>query len=179
MKITEIFASIQGESTFCGLPCTFVRVTGCNLRCKYCDTPYALEGGEELKLDQILKRVGEAGIPLAEIKVMLDHPASKAVRILRKRLKNIQREIGLLRHQQRHVVHLLGCPELIKDTPMLSKDQWIEILRSSGLDDNGMDQWHREFEKSAPEAHRAFLESLGLTEQEVQEIRECYSQQVN
>ena len=67
MKITEIFTSIQGESTFCGLPCTFIRVTGCNLRCKYCDTPYALEGGEELRLDQVMNKVGEAGISLVEL----------------------------------------------------------------------------------------------------------------
>ena len=67
MKVTEIFTSIQGESTFCGLPCTFIRMTGCNLRCKYCDTPYALEGGEELDLDQIMDRVREAGISLVEL----------------------------------------------------------------------------------------------------------------
>jgi len=67
MRVTEIFTSIQGESTFSGLPCTFIRMTGCNLRCKYCDTPYALEGGEELDLDQILDRVREAGISLVEL----------------------------------------------------------------------------------------------------------------
>ncbi|MBW1855907.1 MAG: radical SAM protein [Deltaproteobacteria bacterium] len=67
MKISEIFTSIQGESTFCGLPCTFIRVAGCNLRCKYCDTTYALEGGEELELDQILSRVRDSGISLVEL----------------------------------------------------------------------------------------------------------------
>ena len=67
MKVTEIFTSIQGESTFCGLPCTFIRMTGCNLRCKYCDTPYALEGGKELDLDQILDKVRESGISLVEL----------------------------------------------------------------------------------------------------------------
>ncbi len=67
MKIAEIFTSIQGESTFSGLPCTFIRAVGCNLRCRYCDTPYALEGGEELQVEQILNRVGESGISLVEI----------------------------------------------------------------------------------------------------------------
>ena len=67
MRVTEIFTSIQGESTFCGLPCTFIRMTGCNIRCKYCDTPYALEGGEELDLDQILDKVRESGISLVEL----------------------------------------------------------------------------------------------------------------
>ena len=67
MKVTEIFTSIQGESTFSGLPCTFIRMTGCNLRCRYCDTPYALEGGEELQVEQILNRVRESGLSLVEI----------------------------------------------------------------------------------------------------------------
>ncbi len=67
MKITEIFTSIQGESTFSGLPCTFIRMTGCNLRCKYCDTPYALEGGEKSSLDQVMNKVRESGISLVEL----------------------------------------------------------------------------------------------------------------
>ena len=67
MKISEIFTSIQGESTFCGFPCTFIRVAGCSLRCNYCDTPYAREGGNELKLDQILSRVRDSGISLVEL----------------------------------------------------------------------------------------------------------------
>ena len=67
MKISEIFTSIQGESTFCGLPCTFIRMAGCNLQCRYCDTTYAREGGEELTLDQIVKRVKDAGISLIEL----------------------------------------------------------------------------------------------------------------
>ena len=67
MKISEIFTSIQGESSFAGLPCTFVRFSGCNLRCRYCDTPYALEGGTELEPDQVVSKVKESGISLTEI----------------------------------------------------------------------------------------------------------------
>ncbi len=67
MKISEIFTSIQGESSFAGLPCTFIRFAGCNLRCHYCDTPYALEGGMELEPDQIVSKVRECGISLNEI----------------------------------------------------------------------------------------------------------------
>ena len=67
MKISEIFTSIQGESSFSGLPCTFIRLTGCNLRCSYCDTSYALEGGEDLYLDQIMTKVKAAGNFLTEL----------------------------------------------------------------------------------------------------------------
>lgn len=55
MKICEIYESIQGESTFTGLPFLFIRLTGCNLRCNYCDTVYAYEEGIEYTLDELLK----------------------------------------------------------------------------------------------------------------------------
>lgn len=57
MFITEIFKSIQGEGTRAGLPCIFVRLTGCNLRCVWCDTAYAFYGGEKHSLDQIMAKV--------------------------------------------------------------------------------------------------------------------------
>jgi 7-carboxy-7-deazaguanine synthase len=59
MVITEIFKSIQGEGTRAGLPCIFVRLTGCNLRCTWCDTAYAFHGGEKMSIEQILTRVDE------------------------------------------------------------------------------------------------------------------------
>jgi 7-carboxy-7-deazaguanine synthase len=57
MVITEIFKSIQGEGTRAGLPCIFVRLTGCNLRCTWCDTAYAFYGGTKLPLDEVIERV--------------------------------------------------------------------------------------------------------------------------
>jgi 7-carboxy-7-deazaguanine synthase len=65
--VSEIFRSIQGESTFAGLPCVFVRLAGCNLRCRYCDTRYALEDGETMSLEDILQRVDSYGVNLVEI----------------------------------------------------------------------------------------------------------------
>jgi 7-carboxy-7-deazaguanine synthase len=57
LRITEIFYSLQGESTTVGLPTVFIRTTGCPLRCQYCDTAYAFHGGERMSLDDILQRV--------------------------------------------------------------------------------------------------------------------------
>jgi len=57
LRVTEIFHSVQGESTWAGLPCTFVRITGCPLRCVWCDTAYAFHGGERMTLAAILERV--------------------------------------------------------------------------------------------------------------------------
>jgi 7-carboxy-7-deazaguanine synthase len=59
LRVTEIFHSIQGESSRVGLPTVFVRLTGCPLRCVWCDTAYAFSGGEALTLDDILQRIGE------------------------------------------------------------------------------------------------------------------------
>ena len=57
MLITEIFRSIQGESSFAGMPCTFVRLTGCNLRCDWCDSEYTFTGGVRLSIDEVVERV--------------------------------------------------------------------------------------------------------------------------
>jgi 7-carboxy-7-deazaguanine synthase len=67
LRVTEIFHSVQGESTWAGLPCTFIRLTGCPLRCSWCDTEYSFHGGEKFTLDQILERVDEIGTPVVEI----------------------------------------------------------------------------------------------------------------
>ena len=57
MKINEIFYSIQGEGKWSGLPNIFIRTTGCNLRCSFCDTKYAYDDGKEMKIDEIIKPV--------------------------------------------------------------------------------------------------------------------------
>jgi 7-carboxy-7-deazaguanine synthase len=67
LVIHEIYASIQGESTFAGLPCTFVRTTGCNLRCAWCDTPQAFRGGTRMPRKDVLSRALALGTPLVEL----------------------------------------------------------------------------------------------------------------
>jgi 7-carboxy-7-deazaguanine synthase len=76
MNITEIFKSIQGEGTRAGLPCIFVRLTGCNLRCTWCDTAYAFHGGQKVSVDEVMERVeslsrradgSSAGVSLVEL----------------------------------------------------------------------------------------------------------------
>jgi 7-carboxy-7-deazaguanine synthase len=57
MRISEIFYSIQGESTFAGKPCAFIRLAGCNLRCSYCDTEYAFSDGMEMSIPEILREI--------------------------------------------------------------------------------------------------------------------------
>lgn len=67
LNLSEIFYSIQGESLFAGLPCVFVRLSGCNLRCAYCDTRYAREDGFPMSSDEMLPMVARYRCPLVEI----------------------------------------------------------------------------------------------------------------
>ncbi|HID38424.1 MAG TPA: radical SAM protein [Calditrichaeota bacterium] len=67
LKINEIFYSIQGESTFAGQPCVFIRLTYCNLRCSYCDTEYAFYEGDDYTIDEIVQKVAGYACPLVEI----------------------------------------------------------------------------------------------------------------
>jgi 7-carboxy-7-deazaguanine synthase len=67
LTVNEIFHSIQGESTFAGQPCVFVRLTGCDLRCSWCDTPYAFDEGRRHSLDDVVTAVEGYGCPLVEV----------------------------------------------------------------------------------------------------------------
>lgn len=67
LKIYEIYTSIQGESSYQGLPCVFIRLSGCNLRCAWCDTAYAFFGGEEKSIKEIMAEVKESGPLLVEL----------------------------------------------------------------------------------------------------------------
>jgi 7-carboxy-7-deazaguanine synthase len=62
LTVTEIFAGIQGETSYTGLPFAFVRLTGCNLRCRYCDTTYAYDSGREFPLEEVVSRIAAFGL---------------------------------------------------------------------------------------------------------------------
>ncbi len=67
LQVNEIFFSLQGESSYAGLPCVFVRLSGCNLRCSYCDTRYAYEEGSPMEIPEIIDRVSRYNCRLVEI----------------------------------------------------------------------------------------------------------------
>jgi 7-carboxy-7-deazaguanine synthase len=67
MNICDIFFSLQGESTYAGLPCIFIRLAGCNLRCRYCDTPESFDVGQDFDLDQILLEIRKYPCQLVEL----------------------------------------------------------------------------------------------------------------
>jgi 7-carboxy-7-deazaguanine synthase len=67
LRVTEIFRSIQGESTHAGRSCTFVRLTGCPMRCTWCDSEYTFTGGEHVSIDEVLRQVRNFGCRLVEV----------------------------------------------------------------------------------------------------------------
>lgn len=91
--------------------------------------------------------------------------------LLKNRLSEINKEIQNLRNQQSTIVNILGGKELTKTSRLLTKEIWNSILKPRGLDREGRRKWHIEFEKSSPEAHQDFLESLGVEESDIAIIR--------
>jgi len=111
------------------------------------------------------------GISLDEIKAVLSASSSETAELLQNRLQQLNDEIAELRKQQHFIIQLLEEPSLLKTTGILSKKEWIKILENAGFDEKGRNRWHQEFERNAPQAHKNFLESLGIPDGEVEEIR--------
>lgn len=85
LTVTEIFHSIQGESSFAGMPCVFVRLTGCDLRCAWCDTPYAFTEGRKMSVADVIAAVEATGCPLVELtggEPLLQEDAYHLMRVL-------------------------------------------------------------------------------------------------
>lgn len=94
LRLNEIFHSIQGESTWAGCPCVFVRLTGCHLRCRYCDTEYAFHEGQRRSIDSIVDEVVASATPLVEI-TGGEPLLQPGVHVLMKRLCDLGRTVLL------------------------------------------------------------------------------------
>jgi DNA-binding transcriptional MerR regulator len=116
-------------------------------------------------------RYREAGIRLRDIARLLDGGGGATAVILERRLESLNEEIGRLREQQRVVVGLLRDRRRLRRARALDKRSWTELLRATGLDEDGMRRWHVEFERMSPRAHQDFLESLGIPPREIASIR--------
>jgi DNA-binding transcriptional MerR regulator len=116
-------------------------------------------------------RYREIGLPLDQIRELLDSATSRSAELLEARLDHLNADIARLREQQRIIVRLLANPRKLRRTRAIDKAGWVAILRAAGLDDDAMHRWHVEFERMAPKAHQDFLESIGLPRAEVTRIR--------
>ena len=113
----------------------------------------------------------QAGVPLAGVRALLDEPESATRAVLRDHLEELGQRIAELQAQQQRVIALLGLDGLSETPRLLTREAMVAIFRSAGLDDEGMDRLHAQFEKTDPAAHQRFLESLGLDAVHIARVR--------
>lgn len=127
--------------------------------------------GDLRKMDRI-QLFRSAGLSLDSIESLLEKENCELDSTLERRLLTINSEIQKLRNQQKVILNILENETLARDSRLMTKEVWVSILRAAGLDDSGMKNWHVEFERTSPEAHQDFLESLGIEKDEVSAIRD-------
>jgi 7-carboxy-7-deazaguanine synthase len=131
LKINEIFYSIQGESSKSGMPCIFVRLTYCNLRCSYCDTDYSFHEGTDMSIEQILKKIKEYNCNLVEItggEPLLQKECIDLMKILLEKKYQVMLETGgsfPIKEVPKEVIKIVDfkCPT----SKMHKKNEWSII----------------------------------------------------
>ncbi len=114
------------------------------------------------------------GMALKDIETILSSEREgTATQLLEKQLGALNTQIALLRRQQQIILQLLGSGRLPAVGSGLDRGKWVELLRACGMSDDDMMQWHVQFENLFPEDHQAFLDSLGIPEDEIAQIREA------
>lgn len=113
-----------------------------------------------------------AGLTLTQVKEMFSGGMNPSISILEKRLRDLDTEILELRKQQHLITTMLKNMTSKNFKPVINKKAWVEMLKSAGMDEEGMRAWHTEFEKRSPEAHYDFLLSLGISESEARSIQD-------
>ena len=113
----------------------------------------------------------DAGLKLEDIRQILDRTGGDAFAVLKRRLMELDAEIGALRAHQQAILKLLESKTLRK-AKMITKQKWVSIMEGCGFSSEQMHRWHAEFERSAPEEHQEFLEFLHIPAEEIKTIRE-------
>ena len=126
--------------------------------------------GDLQKMDRI-KLYRSAGLSLEAIGTLLDKQGSELDIILEQRIVAINHEIQGLRGQQKVILKILEVENLEPKARVINKATWVSLLRAAGLDETGMKNWHIEFERTSPEGHQDFLESIGIDPGEIAVIR--------
>lgn len=137
---------------------------------------YRVYSENDLERMKKIETYKKAGVPLKDIKDILESGENILVSALEKRLSALNMEISTLKGQQKQITELLSKTSGAAEIKALDKDGWISILRASGMDDNDLFRWHIEFEKVSPDAHQNFLEFLGMKSQEIRAIRQASKQ---
>ena len=132
---------------------------------------YRLYSDNDLKKMDRIMLFRSAGLSLESISLLLDKEGGDLNSAFEQRLSSINNEIQGLRNQQKVILKLLENETSTQNSRVLTKETWVAILKGAGLDEAGMKNWHIEFEKTSPEAHQDFLESIGIEEGEITLIR--------
>lgn len=132
---------------------------------------YRIYGENERSRLEKICMYRDAGIPLKAIKKILDIPDTDFTEILSKRFEELNREMCKLQEQQKIIADLLQNPTLLKKPKKMTKQMWSSVLKASGLSEEGMRNWHITFEREAPEQHKAFLQYLQISDDEIELIK--------
>ncbi len=132
---------------------------------------YRLYSEEDARRLEQICRYRETGIPLDDIKHLLEAPGTRLVEILERRLGDLNSEIQRLQEQQRMVVGLLENHGRLGRVRVMNRERWISLLAASGFNEEDMRRWHAEFERAAPRKHKEFLEVLCFSDKEIRSIR--------
>ena len=125
----------------------------------------------EKRLSQI-RLYRQTGLPLVEIRRLLDRPKKDLAAALERQLYEVLTQMEALRSRQRVIVELLKNRRLLEQVRNMDREKWVKLLRASGFTDDDLGRWHRDFERTDPAYHQRFLEFLGLPANEIAIVRE-------
>jgi DNA-binding transcriptional MerR regulator len=136
------------------------------------ESNYRLYSDTDLEKMKRIQLFRSAGLSLEAIRLLLDAESGDLNTSLEHRLVSINGEIQDLRSQQKVILKLLQDEDMAQNSRVITKETWVSMLKAAGLDEEGRKNWHVEFEKSSPEAHQDFLESIGIDDDEIALIRQ-------
>ncbi|EGQ7849238.1 TPA: MerR family transcriptional regulator [Vibrio parahaemolyticus] len=134
------------------------------------DNGYRWYGEKEIERLEAITSYRSYGLSVSSIRTLLDRNGESQAEILKDHFNELEREIQNLRAQQKAVVVLLQEPSLLEEN-IVNKERWVEIMVAAGFTETDMVKWHQKFEELEPNEHQKFLESLGISGDEITKIR--------
>ena len=136
------------------------------------DANYRLYSDDDIRKMEKITLYRQAGLSLDSINAILSGSNSQLHDALDNRLFAINQEINALREQQQTILRIMKQEHTIPNSNFIDKKTWVSLLAKAGLDESGMSKWHIEFEKTSPQGHQRFLESLSIEQSEINSIRQ-------
>lgn len=135
------------------------------------DNGYRWYGQQEIERLEKIVAYRSFGVPVARLLTLLAaHPDDVQQQVLHEQFNALEQQIQQLRLQQKAIVQYLDQPGML-ESRTVTKERWTQIMRDAGLNDDDMHNWHVQFEQTEPDGHQAFLESLDIEPDEIEQIR--------